>query len=155
MSRLVGLLLLVFGVTCLLWFDAGVRARTEFQRAQAAQLRRELDEPRPPTPIVRRVSTRDVVGRIEIPRVGFSPVGLSPVAVQADHYATCKVSVGHLADTPFPWQSANAAFAGHRDTFFRPLRQVRKGDEIRFVSPEGRYRYRVTDLQITKPDNLA
>ena len=32
-----------------------------------------------------------------------------------------------------PWENGNSALAGHRDTFFRPLKDVRAGDEIRLA----------------------
>ena len=37
-----------------------------------------------------------------------------------------------------PGETGNAVIAGHRDTFFRPLRNVRLGDEIFVDTPQGR-----------------
>ena len=39
------------------------------------------------------------------------------------------------------------AIAAHRDTFFRPLQNVRPGDEIRLVSVRGTFVYRVRDTK--------
>jgi sortase A len=49
----------------------------------------------------------------------------------------------------------NAAFAGHRDTFFRKLRDVRKGDEIVFTTLAGRHRYVVSELRIVDPRDMS
>jgi sortase A len=89
------------------------------------------------------------IGRLEIPRIG-----LSAVVMDGDDENTLNVAVGHLSDTPLPWQEGNAALAGHRDTFFRPIRRVHTGDEIRLVTPRGTFRYRTTRQMIVEPDEL-
>lgn len=38
--------------------------------------------------------------------------------------------VGHLPYTPLPGEQGNVGLAGHRNSFFRPLRQIRPGDMI-------------------------
>ena len=52
-------------------------------------------------------------------------------------------------------QEPNSALAGHRDTFFRPLKSVRAGDEIRLTTPHGHLRYRVERTRIVNPDDLS
>jgi sortase A len=89
------------------------------------------------------------IGRLEIPRIG-----LSAVVMEGGDEQTLNVAVGHLPDTPLPWQPGNAALAGHRDTFFRPLRRIRDGDEIRLVTPRGTFRYRTTRQVVVEPDEL-
>jgi LPXTG-site transpeptidase (sortase) family protein len=89
------------------------------------------------------------IGRLEIPRIG-----LSAVVMEGDDEQTLNVAVGHLPDTPLPWQEGNAALAGHRDTFFRPLRRLQDGDEIRLVTPHGTFRYRATRQVVVEPNEL-
>jgi sortase A len=45
--------------------------------------------------------------------------------------------------------------AGHRDTFFRPLRHVKAGDEIVVDTPQARFQYRVTSLHIVHPQDVS
>jgi hypothetical protein len=59
-----------------------------------------------------------VLGRLEIPRLGFSAI-----IREGEDPGTLRLVVGHLPGTAWPGQPGNAALAGHRDTFFRPLRQ--------------------------------
>jgi sortase A len=66
-----------------------------------------------------------------------------------------KRAVGHLSDTPMPWDAGNSAFAGHRDGLFRPLKDVKVGDEIRFRTTRDEFRYRVTKTSIVMPDDLS
>lgn len=44
--------------------------------------------------------------------------------------------------------------AGHRDTFFRPLRHIRKNDAITVTTLSGEFRYTVVSTEIVKPDNV-
>ena len=52
-----------------------------------------------------------------------------------------------------PGQSGNVAIAGHRDTFFRALRNVRQDDEINLMTLDGSYRYRVDSISVAGPDD--
>jgi sortase A len=54
-----------------------------------------------------------------------------------------------------PGQIGNAAITGHRDTFFRPLRNIERDDLIRITTPRGKYAYHVVSMSIVEPDNAA
>ncbi len=88
-----------------------------------------------------------LVGRIEIPRLGVSAV----VAEGTDE-GTLRHAVGHIDDTALPGQIGNVGIAGHRDTFFRPLRNIRLNDIILLTTPRAQYRYRVTSTRVVTPD---
>lgn len=45
-------------------------------------------------------------------------------------------------------------FAAHRDTFFRPLRLIRKGDALSVTTRQGVYRYRVEMIAEVAPDDV-
>jgi sortase A len=62
--------------------------------------------------------------------------------------------VGHLPDTPLPWEEGNSALAAHRDTFFRPLTDVTIGDPIRLTTPRGGFEYRVGEILIVEPGDV-
>ena len=55
--------------------------------------------------------------------------------------------------TPLPGQQGNVAITGHRDTFFRPLRNIRKDDEITLTTLSGSYRYRVDSTKVVEPED--
>jgi LPXTG-site transpeptidase (sortase) family protein len=50
-----------------------------------------------------------------------------------------------------PGEWGNVALAGHRDTFFRPLRDIRVGDAIRFKTRERTFEYRVESIEVVAP----
>jgi sortase A len=101
--------------------------------------------PRPAT--ARRGSA---IGRIEIPRLHVSAV------IRAGTDArTLRLAVGHISGTALPGQTGNMGVAGHRDTFFRRLRDIRQDDEIRVATPGGVYTYRVSGMRIVDPTDLS
>jgi len=60
---------------------------------------------------------------------------------------------GHLEGTVMPGAAGNCVIAGHRDTHFRFLKGIAKGDEIVVESREGKYKYRVSGTSVVSPDN--
>ena len=68
---------------------------------------------------------------------------------------TLRGAVGHIPGTALPGERGNAGFAAHRDTFFRPLQGVRKGDEVIVTTPRGVYRYSVTGTRVVEPENVS
>jgi sortase A len=45
--------------------------------------------------------------------------------------------------------------AGHRDTLFRPLRNIRRNDVITLTTLAGEYRYRVLSTEIVSPSDVT
>jgi sortase A len=91
----------------------------------------------------------DVIGEILVPRLG-----LHAVVVQGDSPANLRRAVAHLSKSALPGEWGNVALAGHRDTFFRPLRDIRLGDEIRFQTQERSFEYRVESIEVVAPTNV-
>jgi sortase A len=88
------------------------------------------------------------LGRIEI-----SSIGLAAMIMEGIDGRTLRHAVGHIPGTPLPGQQGNVAIAGHRDTFFRGLRDIRKDDEITLTTLNGTYRYRVVSTQVVAPEH--
>jgi sortase A len=97
-----------------------------------------------------RIVAGGLVGMLDVPRLKLR----TPV-MQGDDERTLQRAVGHLPDTPLPWEAGNSAIAAHRDGLFRPLKDVRIGDEIRFRTTREELRYRVTATSIVKPDDVS
>ncbi len=92
----------------------------------------------------------DVIGRLEVSRIG-----LSVMLAEGDSNAVLRRAVGHLGDTPMPGQTGNAVFAGHRDTYFRALRNIRIGDVITIETVDSSYDYKVAWFRVMPPDNVS
>ena len=54
-----------------------------------------------------------------------------------------------------PGDAGNVVFAGHRDSFFWPLRRVRTGDDVFVDTPHGRFHYRVSSLRVVHSRDLS
>jgi sortase A len=91
----------------------------------------------------------EVIGEIQVPRLG-----LSVMVVQGDSSASLRHAVGHLAKSALPGEWGNVVLAGHRDTYFRPLRDIRLGDEIRFKTLENNFEYVVESIEVVAPRDI-
>ena len=87
------------------------------------------------------------MGRIDIPRLDLSAVVFEGTS---DH--TLARGVGHLRGSAGPGERGNLVLAGHRDTFFRELRNIRQGDEVNIRGPQGEFEYQVESTAIVDPD---
>jgi sortase A len=64
-------------------------------------------------------------------------------------------AAGHIPGTPLPGQRGNVGISAHRDTFFRPLRNIKQNDIIELTTLLGEYRYRVVSTRIVGPNDVA
>jgi len=115
-----------------------------FQRIESIS----WDRPRPPdAPAIEHVvSDGEVIGRIEIGRLG-----LSAIIVEGDSPSLLGRAVGHVPETATLGETGNIVLTGHRDTFFRPLRNIQEGDVITLETMSGEYRYEVESTAIVPP----
>lgn len=90
------------------------------------------------------------IGKIEIPKIG-----LSAMIAEGTEWATLRRAIGHIPGTAFPGETGNAAIAAHRDTFFRGLRNISRGDAIDVTTDRGVFRYVVESTEIVKPNDMG
>jgi sortase A len=136
----------ILGYCAYVWLDARVYQRNEERSFEEIKLSAPPPVPgrlAPPIP-------HAVLGKIEIHQVGISAM----IAEGVDH-GTLKRAVGHIPGTALPGEDGNIVLAAHRDTFFRPLRNIQKGTEISLTTWNGAYRYRVESIQIVGPDDVG
>lgn len=96
------------------------------------------------------LATGRLIGRLEVSRLG-----LSVMVVEGEDQATLRRAAGHVPSTSLPGKPGNVGITGHRDTFFRPLRNIQRNDIITLTTLRGEYRYRVVSMRIVSPDNVA
>ncbi len=137
-------LLLAVGIVCLgLYGFFTVQARIEQEF-----LEQELYKPRPaPEPkreaAVRLLKEGDLFGRLEIPRLN-----LSVMVMEGTSARTLRLGAGHVKGT-------SLAIAAHRDSFFRPLKDIELHDTIRLTTPEGSSDFRVSSVEVVGPDDSS
>jgi len=99
---------------------------------------------------LQRPTPSAVIGRLTVPRLHLSGMVREGVGAK-----TLKVAIGHIPSTALPGQSGNIGVAGHRDTFFRGLKDLKTGDLIQFSTLSGDFQYVVDSLTIVAPDNAT
>ncbi|MGH9524035.1 MAG: class D sortase [Terriglobales bacterium] len=92
----------------------------------------------------------DVLGRLEISRIGMSVI----IAEGVDG-KTLRRAVGHVPGTAYPGEAGNVALSGHRDTYFRALKDIRQGDEVTLTTARRTYRYRVDSLKVVAETEIG
>jgi sortase A len=157
---------LAFGLVCLLTWGAlyiqgALGARYELERFAALQAaaplttatpdlsfwdpkrisawRAELQKPAPPPLAVLRVPKI----RLEV-----------AVLPGTDDF-TLNRAVGHIEDTALPGMDGNSGIAGHRDGFFRGLKDVGRGDAIEIVTLRGKEVYNVERVWVVSPEDVS
>jgi sortase A len=148
--RTLGLVLILVGVIALGWvgFQFGAAAWYARETRDTLEVLRQAP-PSEAKPAPDTLAEGEPIGTLEITRVG-----LSGVVVEGDSDAVLDRAIGHLPDTPLPWNEGNSALAAHRDTIFRPLKGVRLGDVLRLKTPHGDFDYRVSETLIVKPEEV-
>jgi sortase A len=123
-------------------------------RAQRAEGHRGRPQPQPAAGTAAksaRAPTADgLIGRVTIQRVL-----LSVVVVEGVTKTALRRAAGHIPGTALPGEAGNVGVAGHRDTFFRPLKDLRIKDEIRFSTIKGNFKYEVESLTVVDPDDVG
>ncbi len=154
-----------FGVVCLvswgaLHIDGALGARRELDRftVQAAGLetpaapdlslwgmeriiawRQALSEPSPPPLAVLR-----------IPKIH-----LEVAVLRGTDDVALNRAVGHIEDTALPGTEGNSGIAGHRDGFFRGLKDLATEDVIELETLRGRELYRVERIWVVAPEDVS
>jgi sortase A len=112
------------------------------------QVEKEHNVVQPAPAVQPAVKEGDVLGRMDIPRLG-----VSVAVLQGTKSRMLRLGAGHIEGTPLPGQPGNIGIAGHRDTFFRELKDVRENDEIDLQTATGRFRYEVDWVKVVAPDD--
>ena len=81
-------------------------------------------------------------------------IGLEVAVLEGTDDLTLNRAVGHIEDTPRPGENGNVGIAGHRDGFFRGLKDIVKGDALELETLSGTQTYRVSDIWIVQPEDV-
>jgi sortase A len=156
--------LATFSLACLGWVGWSLADAALVEARQGSRLDRAMHELDPELSSVDRLSSAassptpaewpelsegDLVGRIEIGNLGISAIVLAGNGTR-----TLRRAVGHIPGTSLPGEEGNVGLAGHRDSFFRRLGEVSKGDVIRMLTPYGKMTYEVDRVFVVDPEDV-
>lgn len=160
---------LVLGITCLGIYSYVYLARALYQSYESREFDRAPDRVAAVTSADRTTSTGRHAGRSTLESVSLSKrppstaligrlsvprLHLSVMVREGVDDNTLQLAAGHIPSTPLPGQFGNVGVAGHRDTFFRGLKDLRATDEVRFSTLKGDFIYVVESLMIVEPNNV-
>lgn len=90
----------------------------------------------------------DNIGNLMIPKIGAE----LPIFHGTDEDELVK-GVGHFAGSVLPGENDNSVLSGHRDTVFRELGDVEKGDLLIVETSAGTFTYKVRKTRIVDADD--
>lgn len=137
--------LLALGYCAFVFADAQWFQRQEEERFESLLL--DVDSA---APVVPAIGPDGLIGRIEIARLD-----VSVVVVEGTGSRALRRAAGHIAGTSLPGQPGNVGISAHRDTFFRPLRNVQRDDIVTLTTLHGEFRYRVISTQVVDPEDVS
>jgi sortase A len=133
-----------FGYAAFRTIEARVYQRNEARRFAQTRAAKATD-----VSIPRALMDGESIGEIVLERLG-----IHVVIAQGDSDAVLARAVGHLPATALPGATGNAVLAAHRDTFFRPLKDVRAGDVISLKTYRGDFDYVVESTRVVQPTDV-
>jgi sortase A len=138
---LLGAGLLALGYSAYVVIDAQAYQAIELRQFERDAAPHALPEP--------AAVAGSVIGELRISRLD-----LTAVVVQGDSAGILRRAVGHLAETALPGDAGNVVLAGHRDTFFRPLKDIRTGDVVTVRTARGDFQYVVESTKVVPPTDM-
>ncbi|MDH3283671.1 MAG: class D sortase [Acidobacteriota bacterium] len=105
---------------------------------------RNGSEPRPPWPW----ADHRPIGRLRVPRLSVQRTILSGATGSSLAFGP-----GHVSGTAAFNARGNCAIAGHRDSWFAFLQDLRVGDRVLLETPKGRVQYEVAGTFVVAPDD--
>jgi sortase A len=155
-----------FGCVCLLAWSAGyvdhvVGAQREISRFAAARAA-TLSATRPvdltlwsPQRIAAWRTAMEEPAPIPLAVMRIPRIGLEVAVLEGTDELTLNRAVGHIADTAPPGGDGNSGIAGHRDGFFRGLKDIAPGDVIELETLQAKETYRIERTWIVDPDDVS
>jgi sortase A len=153
-----------FGLVGLLWwgaFQAGAATSTrqDLERFAALRVASEAGAPdrslsaSEPVAVWRASLLESAPAPLAVLRI--ARVRLEVPVLPGTNASTLDRALGHIEGTAPPGTGGNVGIAGHRDSFFRGLRDIRSGDLIEVDTLRESYSYRVERTWVVDPTEVS
>lgn len=146
--RVISLALVVIGIVLLGYVAGEYFGMYRSQKNLEAEWQRQaatVSAPGAPA-----ISPDQMLTRLEIPKIQ-----VDSIVVEGASRRDLSEGPGHMKQTAQPGEIGNAVITGHRDTFFRHIYELNKGDQIQ-VRRSGRlFTYEVTGRRIVMPEDIS
>jgi len=152
MSKLLSYLLVAGGAVLLFLGARDFLGSRVGQSDAAREFQERTSTPNPSTPQQPQqhrnlsVPNGDTLAKLMIPRLDTELY-----VVEGDGPRELRRGPGHIKGSAMPGDDGNCIIAGHRDTHFRVLKDLRAGDDIVLQTPNGQFLYRVKATSVISP----
>jgi sortase A len=102
------------------------------------------------TPGAPKLTAEDMLTRVVIPKIN-----LDAIVVEGASRKKLSEGPGHVKETATPGEPGNAVITAHRDTFFRHIYELNKGDDILIRRNGQVFKYQVTGKKIVMPEDVG
>jgi sortase A len=153
MRRRLSTIFLLMGSAALVWCATVWTSAALFERFEAMRWKAPQSAPIEPAlaPKDRPApQLHDVIAWLEIPRLGSSMAVL-----EGDDSISLSYGAGHIPSTVLPDGVGNIGLAAHRDSFFRPLHNIKNGDRLLLRTPSATHEYAVESTRIVRPSEVG
>jgi len=146
--KAVSLALIVIGVALLGYVGSQYWGMYRSQQRLEAEWERQASAAT--TPGQALIPPEQMLTRVVIPKIG-----LDAIVVEGASRKDLSEGPGHMRETAMPGETGNAVITAHRDTFFRHIYELVKGDHVQVRRGGRAFTYEVTGKKIVMPDDVS
>lgn len=100
-------------------------------------------------------SQQNILPEQMLTRLVVPKIGVDSIVVEGASRKALSEGPGHMKETVEPGETGNAVITGHRDTFFRHIYELNKGDQIQVQRNGRHFTYEVTGHKIVLPQDIS
>jgi sortase A len=93
--------------------------------------------------------------REQMTRLSIPSIDLDAIVVEGTSSRQLAIAPGHMPDSAAPGDNGNSVITAHRDTFFRHIYELNKGDQILVRRGGKSYQYLVERKFVVKPSDVS
>jgi sortase A len=88
-------------------------------------------------------------------KISIPHIGLRAVVLEGTSAHSLLLGPAHMTGTAMPGADGNSVIAGHRDTFFRHVHDLRIGDDIYVSQKTTTFHYVVVKRKVVQPTDVS
>lgn len=113
-------------------------------------LTQEWEKQNAPNAAAEKSAKEDGLIRVVIPKID-----LDAIVLEGAGRKQLKLGPGRIKSSALPGEPGNSVITAHRDTFFRRVYELKKGDELIIRRKGEVFKFEVSGYKIVKPDDLS
>src|SRR5712672_1329085 len=146
--RVISLALVIMGIVLLGYVAAEYWGMYRSQKNLEAEWQRQATTVSSPGKA--SISPDQMLTRLQIPKIQ-----VDAIVIEGASRRELSAGPGHMKQTAQPGETGNAVITAHRDTFFRHIYELNKGDQIQVRRSGRTFTYEVTGKRIVLPEDVS